>query len=304
MNLARARTIAMFAAAIACTVGVATQASAQELTLSTTLDTFSSPGNLYGPWQTELLEYQWQADPKDVPSFTLIDRNDRDRNALNEAAPTRSTAIYADDYHTWSQSFFTYAQVMTSSGNILPNRLAYLEGDVKLGRNHTLVFGTGASLYANPDGSVTRSLSVGPTLYTGPMVYTARYLPTTVRGNYTGLNSNGTVVSGANSASGSALELVAEYNVLGKNQITATYLGGTQPGLLVGFVGALPPSFTSLQRVGEIDLTAKHWIRRDFGVIVGGTIASHALQSTGANIYHQSGITLGLFFGRAVGLPR
>ncbi len=277
---------------------------AQELTATTTLDTFSSPGDLYGPWQTTLLEDQWQAGAKDVPSITLLDRTDRDRNTLGDAAPTHSTAVYADDYHTWSNSFFTYAQVMTSSGQILPNRLAYLEGDVKFGRRRNLVVGTGASLYANPDGSVTHGFSFGPTLYTGSMVYTVRVLPTVVNGRYTGLTSNGTAVSGANSANGTALEAVAEYNVLGKNQITATYLGGTQPGLLVGFVGTLPPSFTSLQRVNEFDLSAKHWFRPDFGIIVGGTIAAHALKSTGANIYHESAITLGLFFGRAVGLPR
>ena len=295
--------IVLVVALVCAALGTA-NAAADELTATTTIDTFSSAGDLYGPWQTEALEYQWQAGPKDVPSITVLNRNDRDRNALQQPVPTASTAVYADDYHTWSNSFFTYAQVMTSSGQILPNRLGYLEGDVKFGRKRNLVVGTGASLYANPDGSVTHGLSFGPTLYTGSMVYTARILPTTVNGSYTGIAQNGARVSGTNSATGTALELVAEYNVLGKDQITATYLSGTQPGLLVGFVGTLPPSFTSLQRIGEVDLSAKHWIRRDFGFVLGGTLGSHALKSTGANIYHQSAITLGLFWGRAVGLPR
>lgn len=302
MNVWTSRFFAIVTIVIATYAPV--RALGAEATASTTIDSFSSPGNLYGPWQTQSLELQWQAGARDVPSFTIVNRSDHDRNALFEPAATHSIALYADDYHTWSKSFFTYAQLMTSSGNVLPNRLAYLEGDLKFGRQRNLVFGTGASLYSNPDGSSTRSFSFGPTLYTGSMVYTARYLPSTVQGPYTGIGPNGSIVSGSTAASGAALELVAEYSVLGRNQLTATFLDGSQPGLLVGFVGTLPPSFTSLQRVSEVDLLYKHWLRKDFGFVLGGTLGSHALQSTGENIYHQSAITLGLFFGRAVGLPR
>ena len=279
-------------------------ARADELTASTTLDTFSSAGDLYGPWQTELLEYQWQAGKNDIPSVTILNRNDHDRNALQAPSPTRSTAIYLDDYHNWSNTFFTYAQVMTSDGNVLPNRLIYIEGDAKFGKAHNFVVGVGGSAYANPDASYTRSLSIGPTLYTHAMVYSVRYLPAAVAGTFSGFDQNGLPVTGTTKSYGSGLEFVAEYNGLGTNQVIATYLGGNQPGLLVGSLGSLPSQFANIQHIGEFDLSVKHWFRRDFGIIVGGTLGSHTLQITGARIYKVAAITVGVFVGRAVGLPR
>ncbi len=274
-----------------------------ELTITNRFDTFSSPGNFYGPWQTQTLEYQWQAGKRDIPSFTLLNRNDRDRNAFGQPVPSHSTAVYLDDYHNWSKSFFTYTQVMTSNGNILPNRLLYVEADQKLLRQRNLVFAIGGALYSNPDGSATRSLSIGPTLYERSMVYTVRYMPAAVSGSFSGFDNNGLPISGTMKSYGSGLELVAEYNKLGSNQITATYLGGNQPGILVGALGALPAQFTNIQRIGEFDLNLKHWFRKDFGFVAGVTIASHSMQSTGAPIYRDNAFTAGLFFGRAVGLP-
>lgn len=274
-----------------------------ELTIANRFDAFSSPGQAYGPWQTQLLEYQWQAGKRDIPSFTLLNRNDRDRNAFGQPVPSHSTAVYLDDYHNWSKSFFTYVQVMTSNGNILPNRLLYVEADQKFLRARNLVFAVGGSTYANPDGSTTRSLSIGPTLYERSMVYTVRYLPAAVSGSFSGFDNNGLPVSGTMKSYGSGLELVAAYNRPGSNQITATYLAGNQPGILVGTLGALPAQFTNIQRIGELDLTVKHWYRKDFGFIVGATFSSHAMQSTGAKIYNGNAFTAGLFFGHAVGLP-
>lgn len=295
------RSLMMLAMIICAAGGIA---RADQLTTTTTVNTFSSAGSLYGPWQTETMEYQWQAGQKDIPSITLLNRNDRDRNILNTTVPSRSTAVYADDYHNWSSRFFTYAQVMTSDGNILPNRLIYIEADGKFGRQHNIVVGAGASEYANPDGSYTRSLSLGPTAYIHDMVYTVRYLPADVTGTFSGTNENLPIV-GTTKAYGSAFEFVAEYNRLGSNQIIATYLAGHQPGLIVGAVGALTPGeFTNIQRISEFDLSINHWFRKDFGIVVGGTLASHAQAASGSNIYDVTALTVGLFVGRAIGLPR
>jgi hypothetical protein len=275
-----------------------------EVTATTTLDTFSSPGDVYGPWETELLEYQWQAGGKDTPSVTLLNRNDRDRNILGQALTSRSSAVYVDDYHTWSRTIFSYLQLMTSDGTILPNRLIYVEADAKLGRLHNTVFGFGGSAYANPDGSSTRSLSIGPTYYSkSPMVYTVRYLPAAVAGDYAGFTSKGFPVSGTTKSYGSAIELIAEYNRLGQDQIIATYLGGHQPGILVGGIGTVPLQFTNIQRIGELDFSIKHWVHKDFGFILGGSLGTHSQQANGAKIYDLSAITAGIFIGRAVGLP-
>ncbi|HET9030688.1 MAG TPA: hypothetical protein VFN49_10965 [Candidatus Aquilonibacter sp.] len=279
------------------------RANADELTAATTVDTFSSTGDVYGPWQTELLEYQWQAGRKDIPSVTLLNRNDHDRNIFGQAIPSRSTAVYVDDYHNWTSSFFTYVQLMTSDGTILPNRLFYAEADAKLGAQKNVVFGVGASAYANPDHSSTRSLSIGPTYYAKSMVYTIRYLPSAVGGDFSGLR-NGFPVIGTTKAYGSGMEFIAEYNRLGTNQVIVAYLGGNQPGILVGGLGAVPTQFTNIQRIGEFDLSIKHWVSRDFGFILGGSVGSHAMQTSGAKIYDVQSVTAGLFFGRAVGLPR
>lgn len=296
-------TRAMLALAFAVALAFGT-AQAGELTTTTTLDTFTSAGSVYGPWQTETMEYQWQAGPKDIPSITLLNRNDRDRNVLGTTVPSRSTAVYLDDYHNWSPRFFTYVQAMTSDGNILPNRLIYIEADGKFGRQHTIIIGAGASEYANPDGSFTRSLSLGPTVYVHDMVYTARYLPADVTGSFTGTSEN-LPVTGTTKAYGSAMELIAEYNKLGKNQVIATYLAGHQPGLIVGSVGAFNAGqFTNIQHIHEFDLLVNHWFSKDLGIVVGGTLASHAFASSGTNIYNVSAFTVGLFYGRAVGLPR
>ena len=279
------------------------RASAGELTAVTTVDTFSSPADNYGPWQTELLEYQWQAGPRDIPSVTILNRNDHDRNIFGQAVPTHSTAVYVDDYHNWSRSFFSYAQVMTSDGNVLPNRLLYLEADAKLGRARNIVFGVGGSAYANPDGSHTRSLSIGPTLYERSMVYTVRYLPATVTGNFFGFDQSGFPVSGTTTSWGSGILTVVEYNAPGKNQVIASYLGGNQPGILVGGLGSLPAQFTNIQRIGQFDLSIKHWVNKGFGVIVGGSLGSHSLVANGSKIYDLTGLTAGIFVGRPAGLP-
>lgn len=252
-------------------------ARADEVTATGSIASFSSPGDLYGPWSIQTLKYQLDRG-KDIPSVTLLDRHDNDR-----PAGSSSQAIYLDDYHTWSQRFYTYAQVSFSKGTISPYRMAYLEGDAKFAPQQNVVMGFGVATMQNPDGTSTQFASIGPSVYAGRMVYTLRFLP-----------------SDTNGVHAAATQFVAEYNEIGRNQVTLSLLDGSQPSVLVGF----PPSFATFQRLFEADVTVKHWLRRNFGIIVGGTFGSHLDRSTGATIYDQQGITIGLFFGNAVGLPR
>lgn len=253
------------------------RASAREFSISDWISTFSSPGNLYGPWTIQTARYQFHAG-KDIPSVTLFIRNDRDRPVASG-----SHALYIDDYHTWDRDFFSYAQVSVASGDIQPNRMAYAEGDWKLGTRGTTVVALGGATMSNPDSTSTRYLSIGPTLYTGMMVYTLRFLPSDTDGVHA-----------------SATQFTAEYNGLGKNQFTANFLNGSQPSVLVGF----PPSSSTFQRLFEADFTWKHWINKRFGFTVGTTFGSHEDRATGAAIYAQRALSFGLFFGRSIGLPR
>jgi YaiO family outer membrane protein len=239
---------------------------------------FTSPGNLYGPWSVQTLEYQWQADKSDVPSVTFLNRTDDDR-----PFESSSRAVYGDDYHTWSSDFYTYGQVSFANGDIEPYNLAYLEGDLKLERRQNLVLGAGAGVTRNPGDTSTRWVSAGPSFYTGPMVFEVRFLPA---------NTNG--------ISTSAAEGVVQYNRLGQDQITATVLSGSQPSVLVNF----PPSYATFQRLTEYDLVWRHWITPRFGFVAGGTIGTHEDRTTGAALYDQHAVTFGVFYGRAVGQPR
>jgi YaiO family outer membrane protein len=248
------------------------------LTVSNQFSTLSSPGNLYGPWNVAKLQYQW-SNHNDVPSITLVNRTDNDR-----LSPSHSNGVILDDYHTWSDDFYTYAQVGFANGDTLPTRAAYLEGDLKVTPNRSLIAALGGSVLANPDGTTTRYLSVGPTWYSNsPMIYTVRFLPA---------NTDG--------VSTSATELVAEYNKLGHDQITLTYLSGSQPSILAG----APPSLAVIQRLNETDIIWNHWLNKRFGFILGGTLGDHYDRATGASLYQQHGIWLGLFAGRAIGLPK
>lgn len=282
---------------LALLFGVA-QARADEWTSSTNVSTFSSPGNLYGPWETESLEYQWQAGTRDVPSVTVLDRTDNDR-----AARTHSSAVYLDDYHTWSPRFFTYAQIESSTGTVLPNRGAYVEADQKFGPNSNLLIGAGAGVFANPDASITRVFSVGPSYYSRRMVYTARLLTSSVSGSFTAPGVNGTATS-----TGSAVQLIAEYNALGRDQFTVSYLGGRQPGVATGTFASAPVAVTTVQNVSQFSFLLKHWVRRDFGFQFGATLGAHKYvappDGVATRIYNQNAFTFGVFVGRAIGLPK
>jgi|GEM_PF-1456727 YaiO family outer membrane protein len=273
-----ARTTLAMLAAFAVASGAALADANGQLTVTDQVSGFSSPGDVYGPWSVQTLEYQWQAGKDDIPSITLFDRNDNDR-----PAGSTSHAVYADDYHTWTRRFYTYAQISAASGDIQPYNLAYLEGDLKLDPALNVVASAGAGATRNPGDTSTRWLNLGPMFYAGPMVYELRFLPA---------NTNGVATS--------ATQGVVEYNRLGKDQIVLTYIDGSQPSVLINF----PPSFTTFQRLNELDVVWRHWLRPTFGVLVGATDGNHYDRLTGATLYHQHAVTLGLFFGRAIGQPR
>jgi YaiO family outer membrane protein len=248
------------------------------LTFEDQISSLSSPGDLYGPWNVAKLQYQWQQG-NDIPSMTYVNRVDSDK-----AGPSHSNGLYADDYHTWTDTFYTYAQANVASGNSLPGNSIYLEGDFKFLPDRSLVGGIGGGVLTNPGGATTRWLSVGPTLYTnGPMVYTVRYLPANTDGIGT-----------------SATELVAEYNRVGHDQVTVSYIFGSQPSILAG----APASLALIQNLNETDILWNHWLTKRFGFVLGGTFGNHYDRATGVNLYNQSALWLGLFVGRAVGLPQ
>jgi hypothetical protein len=268
------------AALLACAAATTTTAFADtngQFTFTDQQSTFSSPGNAYGPWSIQTLQYQFKTGD-DVPSITLFNRDDNDR-----PAGSSSRAIYLDDYHTWTGSFYTYAQFSVSNGNIQPYRLGYLEADAKVTNAQNVVLAAGGGFASNPDSSTTHWASVGPRLYTGSMVYEVRYLPATTDGIGT-----------------SATEGIVTYNRLGHDQVVLTYITGSEPSVLVGF----PPSFATFQQLNEGDVVWRHWLRPDFGFLLGGTVGHHADKDTGNTIYDQRAIQFGLFYGRAVGQPR
>lgn len=236
-------------------------------TATTTSYTFSGNPN-YGPWSVQSFEYRWQI-RQDVPAVTLVDRNDEDRPVSSS-----SRAVYLDDYHTFSSRFYAYAQIGAGDGTVLPYRSAYLEGDAKLGRQGTIVLAAGGAALENAGGTTTRYISAGPTLYSGRMAFTLRFLPANTDGIGT-----------------SATQFTVQYNGAGRNQIALVLLDGTQPNVLAG----LPASAAGFQRVSQATLTIKHLLTPNSGFVLGGTLGNFTDASSVANTYRQRGVTFGVF---------
>jgi YaiO family outer membrane protein len=253
-------------------------AQAGELDLTGDLSGFSSPGNGTGPWDTLTGTYRWVAGP-DTPSVTLATRADHD--AL---APTHSFGTVLDDYHTWSPRFFTYAALGLSAGTVEPNRSIYVEGDQKLGRSMTTVFGAGLGIVVNPDGVVQRYLNFGPTFYSASYNVTLRYLQTFT----TSRVGAGTGI------------LTFETGHTGKTISTLTLLAGSQPpnGL------AEPTQVAALgQRTVSASLGVKHWIGPNGGILAGVQLARLNDMMSGNLLYVQRGITFGIFRNIGPALP-
>lgn len=261
--------LAACALLLAASLGTGHATADQQATATATTTAYSFGGNQnYGPWTVQSFEYRFQL-PADVPAITLVDRNDNDR-----PVSTGSRAVYLDDYHTFSSRFYAYAQVAAADGTLLPYRSAYLEGDAKFGRRGALVIAAGGALLQNADGTTTRYASFGPTLYSGQMAFTVRFMPA---------NTNGIGTS--------ATQFAAQYNRAGRDQISLVLLEGTQPNVLAG----LPADLAGFQRVRQGTLTIRHWITRDSGFVVGGTLANFNDARSASNSYRQRGVTFGVF---------
>lgn len=262
---------ALCAALLAAAVMLPAQAASADdgtATATTTAYSFSGGNQDYGPWTVQSFEYRWQL-PHDVPAVTLVDRNDNDRPVA-----TNSRGVYVDDYHTFAPHFYAYAQVAGADGTVLPYRSAYLEGDAKIGPRGTLVLAAGGAVLQNAGGTTTHYMSVGPTLYAGPLALTLRFMPA----NTNGVNT-------------SATQFTLQYAHTRRDQIALVLLDGTQPNVLAG----LPATAAGFQRVSQATLTIRHWINHTSGFVVGGTLGNFADAHSAANTYRQRGVTFGVF---------
>jgi YaiO family outer membrane protein len=233
-----------------------------------------------GPWDVQSLQYQWPQGKDDIPSVTGLLRQDHD-----VASPTHSQAWYADDYHTFSQSFYAYAQVGYSAGNVLPNQTYYLEGDAKFCKQYQCVIGVGYGTANNPGGAyfpfqgetTTQYWSVGPSYYVGPFAFTVRFEPS---------RTNGT-------GTASTLSSV-QYTEVGHDQAVFTWQTGSTPNIFVG-----TPVFAPIyqyQHFNVYELVEKHWVTRNFGFLIGGVLGYYNGNQAPTNTYNQSAITYGLFW--------
>jgi YaiO family outer membrane protein len=253
-------------------------AGAGELDLTGDLSSFTSPGSIYGPWQTLTGTYRWVAGP-DTPGVTLVTRSDDDR-----LAPTHSDGTVVDDYHTWSERFFTYAAVGLAAGDVLPNRSFYVEGDEKVGRSLTTVLGGGIGVVVNPNGPVQRYINVGPTFYAPNFNVTLRYLQTFT----TGRTGDGTLLA------------TVQAGQTGKTISTLTLLAGDQPPN-----GIAEPAQTAVfgQRTVLAGITVKHWLGPKGGIIAGVDIERLNDRMSGDTLYVRRGVEFGVFRNIGPALP-
>jgi YaiO family outer membrane protein len=245
-------------------------ARAGELDLTASFSNFSSAGNIYGPWTAPSTTYRWNAGA-DTPSVTFVTRDDADR-----LAPTHSNAAAFDDYHDWSPRFFSYAAFGVASGNVLPTRNFYLEGDQKFGSGLNRVIGGGFGLVVNPNGVVQRYINVGPAFYAKGFNASVRYLQTFTAGR---------------TATGTAIATF-EAGRSGTTVSTLTLLAGDQPPN-----GVVSPaqSVAFGQRALFAGLSVKHWTSPGGGVTFGLELARLNDRKTGNAFYARRGLNIGIF---------
>jgi YaiO family outer membrane protein len=271
--------IARFGFGVAFAIALAltpTWASAGELDVTGSLSGFSSPGNVYGPWSALSTTYRWNTGA-DTPSFTFVTRADHDR-----LAPTNGDGFTFDDYHDWSPRFFTYAALGTASGNVLPTRNFYVEGDEKFGRSLATVFGGGIGVVVNPNNVVQRYINVGPTFYAAHFNVTLRYLQTFT----TGRTATGTGIATIQSGE------------TGKTISTLTLLAGDQPPN-----GIVAPAQTAAfgQRALFAGFGVNHWVGPRGGWTAGVELERLNDRLSGGTLYDRRGIDIGIF--RVIGQP-
>ena len=232
---------------------------------------FTSPGDLYGPWT--IVDMQLRAAvPRGSVGLEAVSRMDSDR--LN---PQHGSNVVVDNYHDWTGRFYTYAAAAFGSGQYAARSL-YLEGDAGLAPATGLAFGFGGQVAALVDGSSQRSLSFGPTLYRPKFVATYRYLPL--------WNSNG-AFTGQHLA---AMTFGEERK--GTVTLTLESSSGTEANRITGLGGA--PAAQG-QHATSIDLAWKRWLTKSSGIRVGTSYARLVQAGSGALVFENHGLTLGVF---------
>lgn len=225
---------------------------------------FTAPGNAVGPWQTRTFTIREDGGTRDTPGLIFINRIDSD-----QAAPTHSNGVTVDDYHTWTPGFFTYVSLGAAAGTVLPNRSAYLEGDLKAG---SLVLAGAASTFVNPNQTVLNQLSVGPAYYWPSVNAEFRFMPGWINpGGYLATYLL-TVTAGLEHRATTTISLQA---------------------------GAVPPYTNPLlvgtdQRALAGSVLYKRWIG-SLGLDAGLDYAYVTRPSTASLIYIQRGFSLGTF---------
>jgi YaiO family outer membrane protein len=251
-------------------------ARAGELDVTGSLSGFSSPGNLYGPWDALSTTYRWNTGA-DTPSVTFVTRSDRDR-----LDPTHGDGFTVDDYHDWSPRFFTYAALGSASGNVLPTRNFYVEGDGKFGYHLDTVFGGGLGIVVNPNGVVQRYINVGPAFYAAHFNVMLRYLQT---------------FTGGRTGTGTGIATI-QAGQPGKTISTLTLLAGDQPPN--GVVEQAQAAAFG-QRALYAGYGVKHWVSPRGGWTVGLELERLNDRLSGNTLYVRRGIDLGVF--RVIGRP-
>jgi YaiO family outer membrane protein len=242
---------------------------AGELDLTGSLSTFTSPSGV-GPWRF-LTFTDSEVVGNDKPSIALVDRADADTGDQGH-----SFGVVLDDYHDWSPRFFTYVAAGTSSGTLLPTRNGYAEGDLKFGPALATVMGAGAGINVNPDGTIQRYFSVGPTWYHNNMNVTLRWLPSFTSGRS---GSSSGLMTWANGAAGSTVS-------------TLTLLGGNEPPY--GVVSAATSVDTG-ERVLFAGFDVKHWLNPKEGFDIGIELERLNDDTSGNLLYVRRGINVGIF---------
>jgi YaiO family outer membrane protein len=263
------RSIAILVVALAVLMAPLT-ARAGEWEIIDTASGFTSPGNVYGPWNNITLSDREKIG-NDKPGIALIEQADGDR-----LGPTHGLEVALDDYHDWTPKFFTYAAVGVSSGNLFPTRSAYLEGDAKFGKDGATVMGFGGGVVVNPNGVVQNYLNMGPSWYHNNFNVTLRWLPSFTSGR---MGTSTGILTAAAGAEGVSIT-------------TLTLLAGNQPPNGV-FATTLPNQFDQRALLGSIDF--KHWLSRKGGYEAAVALERLTNSASGSVTYIRRALSLGVF---------
>jgi YaiO family outer membrane protein len=268
-------TVRSFAASVALfamVIGIAPIAArAGEWEINDSVSGFTSPGNLYGPWNAITLSDREKIG-NDKPGISIVQETNSD-----SGGPTHGLEVVLDDYHDWSPKFFTYGAVGVSSGNLLPTRSAYLEGDAKLGQLGATVIGFGAGTVVNPNGVVQNYLNMGPTWYHNNLNVTLRWLPAFTSGRMGTSTGLLTVANGA----------------VGVTITTLTLLAGNQPPNGIVIATTLPNQIGQRALLAGVDV--KHWLSKKGGYDVGIQMERLTNSASGNMIYIRRALSLGVF---------